>query len=361
MYKKVIYFLLFLICLFFIPPVNVEAKVTQTEVSKYALKWDGHKEMLYEYGGPGGRQEGLLTLEECSERGAKFDCSGFVMMVYRHFGIEVGYSSSSILGKAVKTVSEEEAVPGDVCWWGGHVGIYIGDGKLVHTNTKNPPTNYVHVSEFTSYRYPEKFLRMVDNIEDLKPLSGSDSEDTRKEVESIDGYGSIITESDLNGMPIKSFIERYQQTVQNPDSSQLSVSQKKSLDELKSNRNNVSGAESIAISVFHCAEMFIGICCMLYGLFLIVAYLFDYFNVYIDVSLLGLITLGKFKLMEQKESNKFKKYKGYNKQNGKTYVTFWSILIRASILIFIGVALLMSGFLVKFLVMILEFVKGFFR
>lgn len=343
------------------PCTRVEAKVTQTEVSKYALKWDGHKEMLYEMGGPGGRQEGFMTLEECSAKGAKFDCSGFVMMVYRHFGIEVGYSSSSILGNAVKVVSEEEAIPGDVCWWEGHVAIYIGDGKVVHTNTKNPPTNYVHVSEFTTYRYPEKFLRMVDDVEKLKPLSGSDSEDTQKEVESIDGYGNIITESDLTGMPIESFVEQYQKSLQFADSSQLTVSQKKELEVLKSNRNNVSGAESIAISIFHGAEMFVGMCCVLYGLLLIVAYLFDYFNVYIDISLLGIITFGKFKLMEQEESNKFKKYRGYNKNNGKTYVTIWSIILRASVLIFIGVALLMSGLLVRFFVMVMEFIKGFFR
>ena len=341
--------------------IEVKAEVTQTEVSKYALKWDGHKEMLYQYGGPGGRQEGLLTLEECSAKGAKFDCSGFVMMVYRHFGIEVGYSSQSMLSKAVKTVSEEEAVPGDICWWSGHVGIYIGDKKLVHTNTSRPPTNYVHVSEFTSYRYPEKFLRMVDDIEDLKPLGGEESEETQKEVQSIEGYGSIITESDLNGMPIESFIEQYQQSLQNADASQLSVSQKKSLEELQSNRNDVSGAERVAINIFHGAEMFIGMCCMLYGLLLVVAYLFDYFNVYIDISLLGIITFGRFRLMEQEEAHKFKRYQGFNKHNGKTYVTFWSILIRASILIFIGVALLMSGFLVRFLVMVLEFIKGFFR
>lgn len=360
--KRVVRFIIFLVCCFcFIPCIRVEAKVTQTEVSKYALKWDGHKEMLYQYGGPGGRKEGLLTLEECSAKGAKFDCSGFVMMVYRHFGIEVGDSSPSMLSKAVKIVSEEEAVPGDVCWWSGHVGIYIGDGKIVHTNTKNPPTNYVHVSEFSTYRYPEKFLRMVDDVEKLKPLSGSDSEDTQKEVESIDGYGSIITESDLTGMPIESFVEQYQKSLQFADSSQLSVSQKKELEVLKSNKNNISGAESIAISIFHGAEMFVGMCCVLYGLLLVVAYLFDYFNVYIDISMLGIITFGKFKLMEQEESNKFKKYRGYNKTNGKTYVTLWSIIFRASVLIFIGVALLMSGFLVRFFVMVMEFIKGFFR
>lgn len=354
-------FTVFLICLCCIRSVKVEAKVTQTEVSKYALKWDGHKEMLYQYGGPGGRTEGLLTLEECSENGAKFDCSGFVMMVYRHFGMEVGYSSQSMLGNAVKTVSEEEAVPGDICWWSGHVGIYIGDGKLVHTNTSKPPTNYVHVSEFTSYRYPEKFLRMVDDIKKLKPLSGEESEEAEKEVQSIEGYGSIITESDLNGMPIKSFLEKYQQSMQNADASQLSVSQKNSLNELKENQDNVSDSESIAISIFHGAEMFMGICCVFYGIILIVAYLFDYANVYIDISLLSIITFGRFRLLESEEANKFKKFKGYNKYSGKTYVTFGSIIVRSVILIFIGTALLMSGFLVKFLVMCIEFIKGFFR
>lgn len=202
---------------------------------------------------------------------------------------------------------------------------------------------------------------MVDDIEKLKPLSGEDSEETEKEVQSIEGYGNIITESDLNGIPIDSFLEKYQQSLENADASQLPLSQKNSLKELKENQDNVSDAESIAISIFHGAEMFIGICCVFYGILLIVAYLFDYANVYIDISLLGIITFGRFRLMESEESNRFKQFKGYNKYNGKTYVTFGSILIRSAILIFIGTALLMSGFLVKFLVMCMKFIKGFFR
>ena len=63
------------------------------------------------------------------------DCSGFVMSVYQHFGISLPRSSysQSTVGKGV---SYSEAQPGDVIYYGGHVGIYIGNGQIVHASTE---------------------------------------------------------------------------------------------------------------------------------------------------------------------------------------------------------------------------------
>ncbi len=63
------------------------------------------------------------------------DCSGFVMSVYKNFGISLPRSSyaQSTVGKAV---SYSEAKPGDVIYYGGHVGIYIGSGQIVHASTE---------------------------------------------------------------------------------------------------------------------------------------------------------------------------------------------------------------------------------
>lgn len=63
------------------------------------------------------------------------DCSGFVMSVYKNFGISLPRSSyaQSTVGKAV---SYAEAKPGDVIYYGGHVGIYIGNGQIVHASTE---------------------------------------------------------------------------------------------------------------------------------------------------------------------------------------------------------------------------------
>ena len=63
------------------------------------------------------------------------DCSGFVMAVYQNFGISLPRSSysQSTVGKGV---SYSEAQPGDVIYYGGHVGIYIGNGQIVHASTE---------------------------------------------------------------------------------------------------------------------------------------------------------------------------------------------------------------------------------
>lgn len=63
------------------------------------------------------------------------DCSGFVMSVYKNFGISLPRSSysQSTVGKGV---SYSEAKPGDIIYYGGHVGIYIGNGQIVHASTQ---------------------------------------------------------------------------------------------------------------------------------------------------------------------------------------------------------------------------------
>lgn len=63
------------------------------------------------------------------------DCSGFVMAVYKNFGINLPRSSysQSTVGKGV---SYADARPGDVIYYGGHVGIYIGNGQIVHASTE---------------------------------------------------------------------------------------------------------------------------------------------------------------------------------------------------------------------------------
>ena len=59
------------------------------------------------------------------------DCSGFVMAVYRNFGVSLphGAVSQRYYGRSVPLGS---ALPGDIICNPGHVGIYIGGGQMVH-------------------------------------------------------------------------------------------------------------------------------------------------------------------------------------------------------------------------------------
>ncbi len=91
------------------------------QIADYAMKFIGNP---YVYGGTS------LT------NGA--DCSGFVQSVYKHFGISLPRTSGE-QGKSGKAVDGlDNARPGDLVWYSGHIGIYIGNGKIVHaSNPKN--------------------------------------------------------------------------------------------------------------------------------------------------------------------------------------------------------------------------------
>ncbi|MEE3496839.1 MAG: NlpC/P60 family protein, partial [Butyrivibrio sp.] len=69
------------------------------------------------------------------------DCSGFVFSVYKAFGISVPRTSWE-QGNYGREVSYSEAQPGDVIYYGGHVGIYIGGGQIVHASTQKTGIKY---------------------------------------------------------------------------------------------------------------------------------------------------------------------------------------------------------------------------
>lgn len=90
-----------------------------TAVAEYALQFVGNP---YVYGGTS------LT------NGA--DCSGFVMSVYANFGVGLPHSSASDRTQGYGIDGLENAQPGDLICYSGHVAIYIGDGQIVHASNK---------------------------------------------------------------------------------------------------------------------------------------------------------------------------------------------------------------------------------
>lgn len=100
---------------------NTLAATTGSEMGKavidYALQFVGNP---YVYGGTS------LT------NGA--DCSGFVMSVYANFGVSLPHSSSAQRKKGYDVGGIANAQPGDIVCYSGHVGLYIGDGKIVHAS-----------------------------------------------------------------------------------------------------------------------------------------------------------------------------------------------------------------------------------
>ena len=94
------------------------------EIVSYAKQYLGCK---YVYGGSGP---------------STFDCSGFTMYVFKHFGVNLSHSATA-QSKNGDYVAKSDLQPGDLVFFKdyetmngiGHVGIYIGDGNFIHASS----------------------------------------------------------------------------------------------------------------------------------------------------------------------------------------------------------------------------------
>lgn len=107
---------------------TTSSKTKGTDVVAYAKKYLGHK---YVWGGDGSN--------------GTFDCSGFTMYVYKHFGVNLPHYTVSQYnsGKGKKITKQSDLKMGDIVYLTdyvtgepcGHCGIYISDGMFIHSDS----------------------------------------------------------------------------------------------------------------------------------------------------------------------------------------------------------------------------------
>lgn len=92
------------------------------------------------------------------------DCSGFVLSVFKKYGIKLSHHSGTQANEGTK-IQISELKPGDLVFYGNssgtinHVAIYIGNGQVIHASS---PKSGIKISKY-NYRTPVKAVRVIND------------------------------------------------------------------------------------------------------------------------------------------------------------------------------------------------------
>ena len=89
-----------------------------------------------------------------------FDCSGFVQYIYGQNGYTLTRTTYTQWNNDGTYVSRNELIPGDLVYFGKngsptHVGLYIGDGNMIHSPQTGDVVKYTSID---SDYYAPRFL-----------------------------------------------------------------------------------------------------------------------------------------------------------------------------------------------------------
>lgn len=122
------------------------SEVTGKDIVAYAKKYLGYD---YVYGG--------------ASPSKGFDCSGFTYYVYKHFGYTLS-KSSTLQAKNGTEVAKKDLQPGDLVIYKntsltaiGHVGIYIGDNKMIHASEPGVGVTITDIDS-KAHKYPQRYV-----------------------------------------------------------------------------------------------------------------------------------------------------------------------------------------------------------
>lgn len=110
------------------------------------------------------------------------DCSAFVQTVYKYFSIDLPRTAREQFKAGVKVSKKEQLRIGDLIFFRtyakfpSHVGIYVGEGKMIHASSREKKVTITSINEpyyvrryIGAVRLPENLPNM--NAEDLKSFA----------------------------------------------------------------------------------------------------------------------------------------------------------------------------------------------
>lgn len=116
-----------------------------------------------------------------------FDCSGFTQYVFKKLGINLNRSSRD-QAKQGKKVSRDNLRAGDLVFFNtngksiSHVGIYVGDGKFVHSPSTGKSVSFANLDDrYYAQRYvTARRVMDTDTYQEIAtdPSDAPDSDDS---------------------------------------------------------------------------------------------------------------------------------------------------------------------------------------
>ena len=146
----------------------------------------------------------------------------------------------------------------------------------------------------------------------------------------------LVTEGELTGMPESNLIFKDQESIELTNRDSLSQGEQEDVEDLKQSleTNKKFSFEGLLTTIIS----FVGMFFIMYGIALLIAYIFDYVNTFVEISVLGIISLNKFRVLYDDDA-KDKQNCGYNENDNCTYLSKGMLISRVAVMEVIGLVL----------------------
>lgn len=172
--------------------------------------------------------------------------------------------------------------------------------------------------------------------------SESSSKGSKLAKKQKEAYSNVLNEWKLHGMPKQSDIVAKAQDVKLTDSNKLTLAEKKSKTFIQ---DSMDAQNKTAYQILNICCVVLGLLMIVYSLLLYLGFFVDRSNSFIDLSFVSLLTIGKVKLVDTKET-----LTDEQKEDG--YVTSKTFFARCFIISLIG-GLLVSSLIPKIVAMVI--------